>query len=158
MPSGGSLTATRQIKPRAVGSRIAQQPADSSGAPGAPVHSSAPSGSGPSNPSSDLLNALGGLDANRQRQVANRTRRVVLSSQGVLQEQKKGVKRVRAFAIAAAIVILLLMAPLVWQVSDNLIAGEHLGDMTSQFALWACVLCPTILAAALVAGWWRSRE
>jgi hypothetical protein len=90
--------------------------------------------------------------------VANRTRRVVLSSRGVLQEQKQGGKRRRAFAIAATILILLVIAPLVWQVSDNLIAGEHLGDVTSQFALWACILCPTILAAALVAGWWKSRE
>ena len=111
-----------------------------------------------SEPSPDLLNALSGHDANRQRQVANRTRRVVLSSRGVLQEQNQGRKRRRAFAIAASILILLVIAPLAWQVSDNLISGEHLGDATSQFALWAFILCPTILAAALVAGWWKSRD
>jgi hypothetical protein len=110
-----------------------------------------------SNPSPELLSALSGLDANRQRNVANRTRRVVMSSQGVMREAKKGGSRARAFAVAAAIVLLLLIAPLIWRVADNLIEGEHLGDMTSQSALWFCIFCPTILAAALVAGWWKNR-
>jgi len=143
------VSATRQAEPLQRPGPAADRSADGA----AP-----PTSTDPSSPSADLLSALSGLDANRQRMVANRTRRVVLSSRGVLQEQKQGGKRRRAFAIAATILILLVIAPLVWQVSDNLIAGEHLGDVTSQFALWACILCPTILAAALVAGWWKSRE
>jgi len=146
------LSPARQAEPLQHGAPLGAREADGSATPGGET----PSGS--SDPSAELLTALSGLDASRQRQVANRTRRVVLSSQGVLQDQKQGRKRTRAFAIAATIVILLLIAPLVWQVSDNLIAGEHLGDMTSQFALWACILCPTLLAAALVAGWWKSRD
>jgi hypothetical protein len=50
---------------------------------------------------------------------------------------------------------MLLIAPLVWEATDSLIAGEHLADPGSQLSLWACILCPTILASALVAGWWR---
>jgi hypothetical protein len=104
---------------------------------------------------SDLLSALAGKDANRDRTVALRTRRVVLASHGVLQEQKQDKSRARAVALAVTLLVLLLIAPLIWEVTDSLIAGEHLGDPGSQLSLWACIVCPTILGAALVAGWWR---
>jgi hypothetical protein len=41
---------------------------------------------------------------------------------------------------------------------DNLIEDEHLSDVTSQFALWVCILCPALVAAALLAGWVRRRS
>jgi hypothetical protein len=107
---------------------------------------------------SDLISALTGLDANRDRAVAQRTRRVVLSSHGVLQEQKQDKSRARAVALAVTLLVLLLIAPLVWEATDSLIAGEHLGDPGSQLSLWACIVCPTLLGAALVAGWWRNRS
>jgi hypothetical protein len=109
-------------------------------------------------PSDDLLSALSGLDANRTRTVANRTRRVVLSSQGVLQEQNRGRNRARSFAIAGAIVLLLLLAPLAWQASEGFTQGEHLLDPSAQLAIWAVIACAAILAAALVAGWLRRRD
>jgi hypothetical protein len=103
----------------------------------------------------DLLSALTGRDANRDRVVAHRTRRVVLGSAGVLQEQKQDRSRARAVALAATLVILLLMAPLLWEATDSLIAGEHLGDPRNQWSLWACILCPTMLGVALIVGWLR---
>ena len=106
---------------------------------------------------SDLLTALTGLDANRERTVAHRTRRVVLGSLGVLKEQKQNKRRVRAVALAVTVIVLLLIAPLLWEVTDSLIAGEHLGDPGNQLSLWACIVAPTLLAAAVVAGWWRKR-
>jgi hypothetical protein len=107
---------------------------------------------------SDLLSALTGREANRERAVAHRTRRVVLGSLGVMREQKQDRSRTRGLALAGALVILLLIAPLLWELTDSLIAGEHLGDPGSQLSMWACVVCPTLLAAALVAGWWRHRS
>ncbi len=122
------------------------------------------SAQGPDRPSnrtpnigSELLSALTGRDANRDRDVSLRTRRVILSSLGVMQEQKQDKSRARAVALAVAFVILLLIAPLLWEATDSLIAGEHLGDPGSQLSLWACIVCPTLLGAALVAGWWRNR-
>ncbi len=50
-------------------------------------------------------------------------------------------------ALAATLVVLLVLGPLIWWAAENLIAGEHLGDMTSQFSLWVCILCPALLAA-----------
>jgi hypothetical protein len=51
-----------------------------------------------------------------------------------------------------------MIAPLIWEVTDSLIAGEHLADPGSQLSLWACIVCPTLLGAALVAGWLRKRS
>jgi hypothetical protein len=107
---------------------------------------------------SDLISALTGRDANRDRDVALRTRRVVLSSRGVLQEQRQDKSRARTAALAIAFLILLLIAPLVWEATDSLIAGEHLGDPGSQLSIWACIVCSTLLGAALIAGWWRKRS
>jgi hypothetical protein len=111
-----------------------------------------------SEPDHGLLEALAGRDANRERAVAHRTRRVVMSSFGVLQEQKHDRSRARAVALAITLVVLLLIAPMAWEAADSLIGGERLGDPGNQFALWACIVCPTLLAAALVAGWWRRRS
>jgi hypothetical protein len=115
-------------------------------------------GSGQGSNSPDLLSALSGREANRERAVAYRTRRVVLSSLGVLKEQKQDRSRVRGVVLAVTLLVLLLIAPLLWEATDSLIAGEHLGDPGSQLSLWACIVCSTLLAAAVVAGWWKNRS
>jgi hypothetical protein len=106
----------------------------------------------------DLVAALAGGEAARERTVAHRTRRVVLASMGVMQDQKAGRQRVRALALASILLVLLAVGPLLWWAMDNLIAGERLGDLTSQFSLWVCILCPALVAAALVAGWLKHRS
>ncbi len=106
----------------------------------------------------DLVAALAGGQAGRERAVAHRTRRVVLASLGVMQEQKAGRQRIRAVALASILLVVLSLGPLVWWAVDNLIAGEHLGDLTSQFSLWVCILCPALVAAALVAGWLKHKS
>jgi hypothetical protein len=75
-----------------------------------------------------------------------------------MQEQKAGRKRIRAVALAAILLVGLLLGPMVWWSVDRLIAGEHWSDITSQFALWVCILCPALVACALVAGWVRNRS
>lgn len=116
------------------------------------------SGSAQGSDDSDLSASLRGDLADRDREVAYRTRRVVMASIGVIKEQKAGRKRVRAIAIAAILVFLLVFGPLIWWAVDNLIAGERLGDLASQFSLWACIVCPALLAAAVMAGWLRHRS
>lgn len=106
-------------------------------------------------PDRDLLSALAGCQASRECQVAWRTRRVVSASHGLIQEQKAGRKRMRAVALAAIVLMVLGLGPLVFWAVDSLIAGEHLSDATSQFALWVCILCPALVACALLAGWVR---
>jgi hypothetical protein len=109
------------------------------------------------NDAGDVLNALAGKDADRDRAVAQRTRRVVLSSLGVLKEQQADRSRVRAVALAFSILLLLLVGPLLWEATDSLIAGEHFGDPGNLWSMWAVIACPTLLGAVLVAGWWRKR-
>lgn len=106
----------------------------------------------------NLSTALAGQIAERDREVAQSARRVVLASLGIIKEQKAGRRRVRAIAIASVLVFLLVFGPLVWWAVDNLISGERLGDLSCQFSLWACIVCPALLAAAVVAGWLRHRS
>jgi len=106
----------------------------------------------------DLLSALAGHQASRDCLIACRTRRVVSASHGLMQEQKAGRKRIRAVALAAILLVILLLGPMVWCSVDRLIEGEHLSDVTSEFALWVCILCPALVACALVAGWARKRS
>jgi hypothetical protein len=107
---------------------------------------------------SDLLSALAGTQASRDCAVAHRTCRVVNASLGVMREQRAGRKRIRSVALAAILLVVLCLGPLVWWAVDNLIAGEHLSDLTSEFAIWVCILCPALVASALLAGWVRHRS
>jgi len=102
-----------------------------------------------------LLSALSGKEAERERDVAFRTRRVVAASLGVLQDQKEGRKRGRALALAAILMVILALGPLVWRLVDELMAGENPSDMAIQVTLLVCLLWPALLAASLVAGWMR---
>ncbi len=106
----------------------------------------------------DLNAAVAGQRAEREREVAQTTRRVVMASLGVIKEQRAGRRRGRAIAIAAILVFLLVFGPLIWWAVDNLISGERLGDLASELSLWACILGPALLAAAVVAGWLRHRS
>ena len=48
--------------------------------------------------------------------------------------------------------VFLVLGPLFWWVVDDLIGGERLGDVATQFSLWVCILCPALLAAAADGG------
>ncbi|HUV70122.1 MAG TPA: hypothetical protein VMW15_10705 [Terracidiphilus sp.] len=108
--------------------------------------------------SQDLLSALAGNQAGRDRAVAHNTRRVVMASLGVLQDQKAGRKRGRAVALASILLVILALGPFVWHVADDLIGGEMIGDVATECSLWVCILCAALVAAALVAGWSRNKS
>ena len=118
-----------------------------------PIESSA----GGAHPDRNLSASLPLNTADRDREVAHSTRRVVMASLGVMKDQKAGRKRVRSIALAAMLVVLLVVGPLIWWAVDNLIGGDRVSYMTSQFSLWVCILCPALLAAAVMAGWLRKR-
>jgi hypothetical protein len=117
-------------------------------------HADAPGTSG-KGADRDLLSALSGTQANRVCEVADRTRRVVASSLGLMQEQKAGRKRMRSVALAVTLLVPLLLGPFIWWAVEQLSASGHMGEPRCQLALWVCVLCPALAAAVLMAGWTR---
>jgi len=106
----------------------------------------------------DLLAALSGKQADRERAVAEKARRVVMASVGVMRDEKTERRRNRSLALASFLLVLLALGPFVWRIADDIIGGEHIGDIATQASLWVCVLCPVVLAAVLVAGWSRLKS
>ncbi len=109
-------------------------------------------------PDPELLEALTGRQAGRERAVAEKTRRVVTASLGVMEDQRAGRKRGRSVALASILVMLIALGPFIWRVTDDLIGGERLSDVATQVSLLACILFPAVLAAVLIAGWSRIRS
>lgn len=105
----------------------------------------------------DLLSALAGKQAGAERAAANRTRRVVRTSLGVLQEQNVQGRRHRSLALAALVLILVFLGPFLWRLTYELLEGDHFLDYTSQITLGAGAIASALAASLLVAGWLRRR-
>lgn len=106
----------------------------------------------------DLLSALSGAQAGRDRAVAYHTRRVVNTSLGVMQEQKAGRRRSRSVALACMLMVFLALGPFVWRVADDVVSGEHWEDLATQVSILVGFFFLAMLAAALVAGWARNKS
>ena len=123
------------------------------------ITGTAPQGSGSDSRSPrDVVSALAGGSAERDRALAYRTRRVVMTSLGVLAEQKAGHRRSRAVAIAATLLVFFVVGPPIWWIADTLIEEERVTSIVSQIAVWSFFMSTALLASALLAGWMRRKS
>ena len=106
----------------------------------------------------EIAAALAGSQASRDCTVAHRTRRVVLASLGVLQEQKASTRRSRTMALAAVLLILVIVAPPVCWIANVLIEEERVTSLVGQLSLWGFFVVTALLGSALLAGWLRRRS
>ena len=106
----------------------------------------------------ELVEAMAGLSGDRDRATADRTRRVVMASAGLLQEQRAGRKKIRAMALAATLVIFFVVAPPIWWIAETLIEEEHLTSVLSELAVWSFFSVTALLGSALLAGWLRRKS
>ena len=106
----------------------------------------------------DLIKSVAGFQGNRARACADKTRRVVMTSAGVMQEQRAGRRKVRAMALAATLVIFFVVAPPVWWIAETLIEEQHLTGILSELAVWGFFSVTALLGSALLAGWLRRKS
>jgi len=106
----------------------------------------------------EVVAALAGMDAGRDRAVADQTRRVVMASLGVLQEQKAGRKRNRAVALAATLLVFVVVGPPAWWIADTLIEEERITSLAGEISVLGFIVCTALLASALLAGWVRRKS
>jgi hypothetical protein len=106
----------------------------------------------------EIIGAVAEAHADHDRGVAQKTRRVVMASLGVMKEQKAGRKRIRALALAAILVVLFVVGPAVWWIVDTLAEEGRLGSLVCQLSVWTFLLISALLGCALLAGWLRRRS
>jgi hypothetical protein len=109
-------------------------------------------------PHREVLSALAGGDAEMAQVAAHRTRRVVMASLGVMQEHKAGLKRNRALALAATLLVFFVLGPPIWWIADTLIEEERLTSAMSEITVWGFFLSTALVASALLAGWMRRKS
>lgn len=106
----------------------------------------------------EVLSALAGVDGDLARSAAQRTRRVVRASLGVMQEQRAGLRRNRALALAAMLLVLFVVGPPLWWIVENLVEEERLGGALSEIAVWGFFMSTALLASVVLAGWMRRKS
>lgn len=107
---------------------------------------------------SDLIEAVSGIQGDRDRTAADKTRRVVMASAGVIQDQQAGRKRIRAWAIAATLVVFFIVAPPIWWLAESLIEEQRLSSTFGEIAIWGFFSITALLGSALLAGWLRRKS
>ena len=106
----------------------------------------------------DLVSALAGGQAGHERAVAHQTRRVVMASMGVMQDQQADRKKSRSVALAAILVLVVLLGPLLWWAGDSLLEDQRLTGLTGQLSCLSFFFTAGLLGAAVLAGWLRRKR
>ena len=102
--------------------------------------------------SQDLLRAVSGRDVGRHQPVVERTRRAIRIADESRREQGVRDRRTTGIALFTLGALFVMLAPALWTSLDDLVGGEHFGDLPMQVVLLSTVLLLAVVAA-LAAGW-----
>jgi hypothetical protein len=102
-----------------------------------------------------LLRAVAGHDANAQLPVVARTRRAIRVANDARLEQGERGRRHIGITLFVFGAIFVLLAPVIWGGLDDLVGGEHFGDLPAQVMLLSTFLMLAVVGALAVA--WRGR-
>jgi ABC-type transport system involved in cytochrome bd biosynthesis fused ATPase/permease subunit len=100
----------------------------------------------------DMVQTLTGMNASAEIRLAYKTRRLVHGAMLNISERKSQSKRSLALVMTAIAVVLVVFAPVIWNVVDHLVGEEHVGDISTQMALLLLFALPALLAALLLMG------
>jgi hypothetical protein len=104
-----------------------------------------------------VVESLAGLDANADRKVVQRTRRIVLETVNEHRQQRTLKRRATGFSILVLAAFFVLLSPAIWSGIDDLLGGEHLFDMPGMVMGLILMLFCAVLGALFV-GWKNQRE
>jgi hypothetical protein len=104
-----------------------------------------------------VTESLAGLNANADRTVVQRTRRVVLESVNEHRQQRTSRRRATGLAILVLALFFVLLSPAIWSGVDDLLGGEHVFDMPGMVMGLILMLFCAVLGA-LVVGWKNQRD
>jgi hypothetical protein len=100
----------------------------------------------------DVVSALLSPNCDASLALVRRTRYAVRDTFIGLEERRIRQRRNIGLALLALFTVLILLTPEIWNSVEDLLAGEHLADLSCQFAFMLLMLAPAMLAA-LAAVW-----
>ncbi|HEY1965028.1 MAG TPA: hypothetical protein VGG59_08860 [Acidobacteriaceae bacterium] len=103
-----------------------------------------------------LLRAVSGRDANAQLPLVARTRRAVRVANDTRREQGERGRHHIGITLFVLGAIFVVLAPAIWGSLDDLLGGEHFGDLPAQVTLLSTFLMLAIVGALGVV--WRNRD
>jgi hypothetical protein len=108
--------------------------------------------------SADLLAALNGLDAQRDRALTNRTRRAVNDAATDLREGRNLGRRSSAIALVTLAGFLMLLTPAIWSSIDDMFGGGTLLDLPGIVGALAFTLFAAVAAVLFLIGGQGKRD
>ena len=103
-----------------------------------------------------LLRAVAGRDANAQLPLVARTRRAIRVANDTRREQGERGRHHIGITLFVLGAIFLVLAPAIWGSLDDLLGGEHFGDLPAQVTLLSTFLMLAVVGALGVI--WRNRH
>jgi hypothetical protein len=107
----------------------------------------------------DLLDALQNLNAERSRQLVQRTRRNVMETAHRMRAGRSRNRQQAGIFLLVGGILAILLTPALWTFTDEVCSGEHLFDTAAAtMAFLIMLLCALFAALMLLGGSRRNRR